>query len=46
MSKQNPIAGQIGHGGNLMVNATHVKSESGGKTVIKTGNDLRDKGGK
>ena len=46
MSKSNPITGQIGHGGNLIVNATHVKSESGGKTVIKTGSDLRDKGGK
>lgn len=46
MSKSNPIVGQVGHGGNLDIKATHVKSEGGGKTVIKTGNDLRTKGGK
>lgn len=47
MSKNgNPIAGQIGHGGTLNVKATHVKNDGGGKTTIKAGSDLRDKGGK
>ena len=46
MSKSNPVAGQIGHGGNLLIKATHVKAEKDGKTVVKTGNDLRNKGGK
>ena len=46
MSQSNPIAGQIGHGGNLLIKATHVKPEKDGKTVVKTGSDLRNKGGK
>lgn len=46
MSKSNPIAGQIGHGGNLLIKATHVKPEKDGKMVVKTGSDLRNKGGK
>lgn len=46
MSKKHPVAGQIGHSGNLLVNATHAKNDGGGKTVVKTGSDLRNKGGK
>lgn len=46
MSKNNPLVGQVGHGGNLVVKATHIKSEGDGKMKVKTGSDLRSKGGK
>ena len=46
MSKHNGYAGKIGNGGLTKVKAPFPAGKGGGKTVVQSGNDLRQGGGK
>lgn len=41
-NKNRGYVGQIGHSGNLVVNAPCTKNDGQGKSTVKTGNDLRN----
>lgn len=46
MSKHNGYAGKIGNAGPTQVKAPFPAGKGGGKTVIQSGKDLRQGGGK